>query len=115
MAAGLLSISKPQSVIRPMISDGSMVSRCTYVHMRLPGVSASKLKDFHSFYGFEGLRGDYGPQKAVMALLWLCYRACLLSGQLVSASAIAGCAALEALKALEDLKGFKASCKQREY
>ena len=37
------------------------------------------------------------------------------SGQLVSASAIAGCAALEALKALEDLKGFKASCKQREY
>ena len=92
-----------------------MVFRCTYVHMALPGVAASKLKGFHSFYGFEGLRGDYGPQKAVMALLWLCYRASLLSGQLVSASAIAGCAALEALKALEDLKGFKASCKQREY
>ena len=95
-----------------------MVFRCTYVHMALPGVAASKLKGFHSFYGFEGLRGDYGPQKAIMALkrlLWSCYSACLLSGQLVSACAIAGCAALEALKALEDLKGFKASCKQREY
>jgi hypothetical protein len=45
-----------------------MVFRCTYVHMPLPGVAASKLKGFHSFYGFEGLRGDYGPQKAVMAL-----------------------------------------------